>query len=594
MRVPDDVTLLWCDDNWGDIRRLPPPEDRKRSGGAGVYYHFDYVGGPRNYKWLNTNPTTKIWEQMNLAYNYDARQIWVVNVGHFKGYELPIDFFLSLAWDPQQLPKEKIAEFTRQWAEREFGSKYAAQIADIVSKYSKYNGWRKPELLEPDTFSVVDYQEADKVLADWKAITAQAEEISAKLPENARNAFFELVLYPTKACEQVNDLYITTAKNRLYADQGRAMANDLAAEARELFKADADLSYYYNHTLANGRWNHVMDQTHIGYTIWQSPDSNIMPKVVEIQIPANAALGVGVEGSTAFWPVTQPDAFQPPLPEFDVFNQPRHYIDVFNRGQTAFKYEAKASAPWIVLSTKGNTIKYEQRLWVSVDWNKAPKGTSDGSVTITGADAKPVIVQLKAFNPPEPTRDSLKGFVEADGYVSIEAAHYTKKTDAGSARWEEIPNLGRTLSAMTIFPDTAPSVTPPENSPCLEYQMYLFQPGQVEVEAIIDPTLNFVAGRGLRYAVSFDDQAPQIVTAVPANYTAKDGNEDWQKTARDSVRKVKTSFTLTGAGYHTLKFWMVDPGVVLQKLVVDLGGVKPSYFGPPESYFHAGNISSGN
>jgi hypothetical protein len=127
-------------------------------------------------------------------------------------------------------------------------------------------------------------------------------------------------------------------------------------------------------------------------------------------------------------------------------------------------------------------------------------------------------------------------------------------------------------------------VTPPENSPCLEYQMYLFHPGEVEVEAIVDPTLNFVQGRGLRFALSFDDQPPQIVTAVPENYTARDGNRDWEATVKDSVRKVKTTFTLANPGYHTLKFWMVDPGVVLQKIVVNTGGVKPSYLGPPESY----------
>jgi hypothetical protein len=583
MRVPDDVTLLWCDDNWGDIRRLPSPEGRKRSGGAGVYYHFDYVGGPRNYKWLNTNPTTKIWEQMNLAYHYDADQIWIVNVGHLKGYELPIEFFLSFAWNPEQWPKEKISEFTRLWAERQFGPEYAAPIADILSQYTKYNGRRKPELLDPNTFSLVDYQEADKVLADWKSITAEAEEIYQKLPENEREAFFELVLYPTKACEQVNELYVTAAKNRLYASQGRASANDFAARARSLFQADADLSAYYNHALANGRWDHMMDQTHIGYTDWQQPPTNVVPAVVEIEIRTNAEMGIALEGSTNAWPNT---ADQPVLPQFDKFNQPALYIDIFNQGQTPFEFSAMPGARWIKLSANEGTIEKEQRLWVSVDWAKAPEGFHHSFVKINGT-GKPVIVKVNVFNPRKPAIDSLKGFVEADGYVSIEAAHYTKKTDAGPVRWEEIPNLGRTLSAMCIVPVTAARVTPPKDSPCLEYQMYLFHPGKVEVEAMIDPTLNFVQGRGLRYAVSFDDQPPQIMTAVPADYTAMDGNRDWETTVKDSVRTVKTTFKLSKTGYHTLKLWMVDPGVVLQKLVVNLGGVQPSYLGPPESYHHA-------
>lgn len=155
MRVPDDVTLLWCDDNWGDVRRLPTEQERRRSGGAGIYYHFDYVGGPRSYRWINTNPIAKIWEQMNLAYNYGADRLWIVNVGDLKPMEFPMEFFLTVAWDPQRWPKEKISQFHRVWAEREFGPQYAADIAEIVSRYTKYNGRRKPELLEPTTFGLV-------------------------------------------------------------------------------------------------------------------------------------------------------------------------------------------------------------------------------------------------------------------------------------------------------------------------------------------------------------------------------------------------------------------------------------------------------
>jgi len=279
MRVPDDVTLLWCDDNWGNIRRLPTPEERKRSGGAGIYYHFDYVGDPRSYKWLNTIPIVKVWEQMNLAYRYGDNRIWIVNVGDLKPMELPIDFFLHMAWNPDAWPKERVSEFTRLWAERQFGPQFAPEIAEILSKYTKYNGRRKPELLEPGTFSQVNYREAETVFADFQSVAAKAEEIYAKLPENQRDAFFELVLYPTKASAIVTELYITAGKNQLYAEQGRASTNDLAAAARLLFQADADLSAYYNHSLAHGKWDHMMDQTHIGYTYWNQPPVNAMPLV---------------------------------------------------------------------------------------------------------------------------------------------------------------------------------------------------------------------------------------------------------------------------------------------------------------------------
>jgi hypothetical protein len=576
MRVPDDVTLLWCDDNWGNVRRLPTEEERWRRGGAGIYYHFDYVGDPRSYKWLNTIPITKVWEQMNLSYEYGADRIWIVNVGDLKPMEFPIEFFLTMAWDPHRWPKERIPEFTPLWAEREFGSAYAPAIAGIIARYTKLNGRRKPELIEPTTFSLVNYQEADQFLAEWQSIASDAERIYGKLPENMRDAFYELVLYPTRASALVTELYITAGRNNLYAVQGRASTNDLSAKVRSLFQEDAELSQAYNHTLAHGKWNHMMDQTHIGYTLWNQPPVNVMPAVQEIQIPDKADMGIAVEGSAMPWL----NVFhEPAFPWFDVFNQQRRFVDVFNRGRTPFEFSAITSAPWIQVTPSRGTVEKDQRVWVSVDWGKVPLGSADGSVSITGPDSHTTTIGVHAFNPPDPTRDTLHGFVEADGYVSIEAEHYTKKSDAADVRWEKIDDYGRTLSSMTIFPVTSKSVAPPANSPSLEYEIYLFHPGQVEVEAILAPTLNFVPGRGLRYAVSFDDQPPQVVDAL-----AQNSLRDWGQTVEDSVRKVKSTHTVENIGYHTLKFWMVDPGVVLQKLVVNLGGVKPSYLGPPESY----------
>jgi hypothetical protein len=580
-RVPDDVTLLWCDDNWGNIRRLPTEEERKRTGGAGIYYHFDFHGGPRSYEWLNTSQIAKIQEQMNLAYNYGATRIWIVNVGDLKPMEFPIEFFMNFAWDPQRWPKEKIAEYTKLWAQREFGPKYAADIADIMSKYTKYNARRKPELLEPTTYSLINYREADTVSADFNVIAAKAEQIYNSLPDNAKDAFYQLVLYPTKACAQVTELYITAGKNRLYAEQKRTSTNDLAAKARAIFAADAEMSKYYNKTMAHGKWNHIMDTTHIGYTDWKPPPKNNMPEVKEINLPAEANMGIAVEGSNSAWPGA---SGEPALPQFSVFGQQHQYIDVFNQGQASFEFSATPIADWIVISSMKGTIDKEQRLWVNIDWSKAPKGKVEGSVRITGPDGKEVNVKINSFNSAEPNRASLEGFVEADGYVSIEAEHYTKKVDAGEVRWEKVDEYGQTLSAMSIFPVTAQSVTPPTNSPCLEYKMYLFNTGKIEVEAIVGSTLNFVPDRDLRYAVSFDDQPPQVVRIVAKNYIVAYSNNDWQEAVRNNVRKVKSTHTLTDAGYHTLKVWMVDPGIVLQKIVVNTGGVKPSYLGPPESY----------
>jgi hypothetical protein len=576
MRVPDDVTLLWCDDNWGNIRRLPTPDERKRKGGAGIYYHFDYVGDPRSYKWINTNPIPKVWEQLNLALNYGADRIWIVNVGDLKPMEFPTEFFLSLAWNPARWSKEHLQEFTQLWAQREFGPLYAKDIADVMEKYTKFNSRRKPELLSPDTFSVVNYREAETVAAEFQAIVSKAESISQKLPANEKDAFYELVLYPAKSSAVVTQMYIAAGKNHLCAAQGRATTNDLADQVQILFNSDAQLSSYYNHQLAGGKWNHMMDQTHIGYTSWNEPPVNTMPAVSRIDLPADASMGIAVEGSAEAWPGS-PD--NPVLPQFDVFNKQRFFIDVFNRGRAPFTFTATPTAPWIVLNNTGSQIEKEGRVWVSVDWRNVPAGTVAGSIEFQTGTHQNVSVRVEAFRPSMPTEQNLDGFVEAGGVVSMESSSYMKKIDTSSCQWKEIADLGRTRSAMTVFPVTAASVSPPLDSPRLEYRMFLFHSGALEVQSILDPSLNFVPGRGLRYAISFDDDPPQTVDAL-----ADQSSDAWAIAVQDSVRKSKTNLNVKAPGYHTLKFWMVDPGVVLQKIIVNTGGLKDSYLGPTESH----------
>jgi hypothetical protein len=585
LRVPDDVTLLWAEDNWGDVRRLPTAEERKRAGGAGVYYHFDYHGGPRSYQWVNTSPIAKIWDQMSLAKQYGADRIWIVNVGHFKGYELPTEYFLDLAWNSERWTNENIHEYTRLWAGREFGSQYAADIAEILAKYTKYNGRRKPELVDAGTYSLVNFQEAETVVADFNAIAEKAQVIYDKLPKDKKDAFYELVLYPTKASANLNEMYVAAAKNALYAGQGRASANDIADKARALYQVDADLMTYFNKTLGEGRWDHFMDQSHIGYTSWQDPPANTMNaiKLTSVTVPPSAGLGVAIEGSTAAWPGATGEAL---LPRFDALNQQKHYIEVFNKGQASYEFSATASASWIVLSVAKGSIAKEDRLWVNIDWSKASKGISNGTVTISGAGSE-VVVKLEALNPADVSRESLQGFAEDAGTISIEPEHFTRKTDFGTNRWIKVEDYGRTLSGMRANSVVdAPTVTPGKDSPSLEYRMYVFSPGAVTTNLILAPTLNFQPGRGLRLAVSFDDQTPQVITAVPENFSAQNGNADWEKTVRDNARTVSVSGNLATPGYHTLKVWMVDPAVLVEKIVVSTGGSRApaSYLGPPESF----------
>lgn len=573
MRVPDDITLLWCDDNWGNIRRLPTSEERKRVGGAGVYYHFDYVGGPRSYRWINTISIAKIWEQMNLAYHYDAKKIWIVNVGDLKPMEYPIEYFLRLAWNPEQWPKERIPEYSKLWAEREFGKEHAEEIAAIMTGYTRHNLRRKPELQDEKIYSQLNYNEADRVTTAITDLRSRAEKLYAKMPAESKDAFFQLVLHPTKASAIVTELYDNVAKNHLYAEQGRANANDYGNKARALFNADADLQKQFDTELSNGKWAHFMDQPHIGYTHWNNPPANAMPLIYDRQ-PHNAAdMGVAVEGNPTAWPV--PGAYE--LAKFDPYGQQVRTIDVFNKGTESFKFSVKTSDPWIKIGYTSIQVDTVQKVQVSIDWSKAPKGVATGKVSISGTGWGGASVKVTAINN-GPVPKSFKGSIEADGYVAIEAEHFSKAQAAQGYAWEKIPEHGRTLSSMSVFPVADNSFADVKNAPYLEYKVFLFNAGKLSIDGFFAPSWPFTPGRGIRYAIALDDEEPQIVNIVKDMTDAA-----WEESVRTDVRRISTQHSVAAPGEHRVRIYAIDPGVTLQRIVLNTGGLLPSYLGPLES-----------
>jgi hypothetical protein len=573
MRVPDDVTLLWCDDNWGNIRRLPTTAETKRSGGAGIYYHFDYVGGPRNYKWLNTIPLTKIQEQMNLAWQYDANRIWIVNVGDLKPMEFPIEFFLSMAWDPARWPADKLADYSDQWAAYNFGPAHAAEIAALINGYTKLNSRRKPEMLVPDTFSLVNYHEAERVLAEWQSLTTRAETLNAALAPEYRDAFFQLVLYPVKACANLQQLYVAAGLNRLYARQGRAATNAEAGNVRAAFAEDGKLVTEY-HSLGGGKWDHLMDQIKMGYTIWQQPDIETMPAVAEVRPRREPSMAVAIEGAETAWPST--GARPAVLPELESTTAEKRWIDVFNRGARPFTFRATANQSWIKFDTASGTVDQTTRIEVGVDWAAAPEGETKAAIAIEANTGERTTIQLPLRKIVLPANAA--GFVESNRTIAIEAPHFSRAINDEKTSWRVLPDFGRTLGGVTSFPVKAPPLVPGGNSPHLEYDVYLLSSGEISIELQCAPSLDFQPDHDLQLAVSFDNEPPHV---------EKLGTwatlQTWERAVGDGVRRVTTSLSVAQPGHHVLKFWLVTPGVVLERIVLNAGGVRPSYLGPPES-----------
>ncbi|MDQ6531311.1 glycosyl hydrolase 115 family protein [Flavobacterium sp. LHD-85] len=485
MTVPDDVTLLLCDDNWGNIRKLPELDAKPRNGGYGIYYHYDYVGGPRNYKWINTNQIERTWEQMDLAYQYGVDKIWIVNVGDIKPMEFPIAFFLDMAWNPEKFNAGNLNEYYLNWAKENFGNQFTEDIAEILKLYTKYNSRRKPELLDAKTYSVTNYNEADKVVADYQKLVEKANLINEKLKPEYKDAFYQLILFPVLASANLNEMYVAQAKNHLYAEQGNPVANVYAEKVKELFEKDAELTNFYHKQLANGKWNHMMSQTHIGYDNWQQPEKNVIPKTIEVSSKTKAGISA--------------------------------------------KDFSKAETP-------SNKIR---------------------------------------------DLDHVQGFIESDGYISIESKNYSKAINSNAVKWTIIPNLGKTDSGITIKPSNIQPIEISEQSPRLEYNVYFFNKGKIKVNAYFSPTINFKKSNGLKYGIGLDDEKPQIM-----NLNADSSEKAWAESVANNIKIITSTHEIEKGGNHVLKIYAIDPTLVLQKIVIETeeGKVLESYLGPPESF----------
>jgi hypothetical protein len=618
LRVPDDVTVVFTDDNWGNTRKLPDLQMAPRSGGYGLYTHFDYVGGGRNYKWVDTTSLPNLWDQLHQAVSYGVDRLWMANVGDLKNDEQPTQFYLDYAWNPSRWQLDNLPAWETRYAAENFGSAAAPGIAGVLRDYSHLQAQRKPELLnrqitldpakDPRTdssavvyddqaspFSLTAYQELDRVTAQWQRLAARAEAIGRTLPASAQDAYYELVRYEVAATANVYALRDAEFTNILYARQGRAATNRLAGVAEARFADDQAMTRFYNTQLAGGKWNGFQLQPHIDYgdvarygpnAPWQQPELNnvaltdvIFPAVQRIDLPAKAELGVAIDGSAQSWPAAATPAVLPTFSRFQT--RPAQYIDVFNRGSVPFRYDIRPAVPWLRVSAASGTVDEQVRATISVDWNRAPRGTTTVPITVRGPDGTTVVVQAVVDNPAMPRLD---GFIEAGGYVAMDADHFDHAAGNGGVAWVRIPDIGRTGSGMEAFPVTAASQTPGGNSPHLDYRFTMSTTGTVHVLAYLSPRNNVLHGDGLRYAVSIDGAPPQIV-----NITRSTGADDttmnrqWERNTSDNVNLTVTTHTIATAGPHVLRFWMVDPTVVLQRLVIDAGGVEPSYLGPPES-----------
>ncbi|HWT26390.1 MAG TPA: hypothetical protein VN131_00490, partial [Mobilitalea sp.] len=476
----------------------------------------------------------------------------------------------------------------------EFGEKFAKNIAKVLRGYTKFNGRRKPENLFPHVLSIVNNNEADRVLAEYEEITELAEEIYEKLPKERKDAYYQLVLYPTKASYLMYKLHICTAKNRLYAKQGRVSANRYAKMVNEAFVQDYIMSEYYNKTMAKGKWDGMMNQAHLGQTGWRSAEVNMMPKL-ELVSPKGG-------GGKMF--VALPDSDEVvdsgtyELDAFSNIGDETRSIVIGNQGDSPVDYTVTADQSFIKIrirrfnntdafvteTAKGST--YEDNIVdVCIDWSKIPAGKKsvDGNLTINGT-GKTVVIKVKA-DVYDVSRLPKNTFVDTNGVISIEAEHYSENVSLGGGEWKVIDDYGRSLSSMKVFPTELAVKKPGVDSPYLEYHFTANETGKMTLYTYCAPTNNLSADLGMKYSVAIDDEKPQIVETF-ANTLPVGSGEVWDSGVMMNCRILATQHELNKKEIHTLRIYMVDAGFTLQKLVIDCNeSIKESFLGPQESYF---------
>ena len=458
LRVPDDVTVLLCDDNWGNVRRLPTAEEQKRKGGWGLYYHVDYVGAPRNSKWINVTPIQNMWEQLQLAYNGGIQKLWILNVGDLKPMEYPIQLFMDMAWNPNKYKVDNLLDHTYDFCAESFGEDQACEASQILNLVSKYNGRITSEMLDARVYTTDEFAQ---VVSEYQALEARALRQFITLKPEARDAYRQIILFPVQAMGNIYEMYYAQAMNLKLAELGDPDANCWAERCRQAFKRDSLLNLQYNKEIAGGKWDGMMIQKHISYRTWN-------------------------------------DNYR--------------------------------------------------------------------------ADVCPMLKEV-------PTPEQGPTFSAKDGYISIEAEHTFSRENASQAQWTVIPFMGRTRSGIALMPYTQKT-----DNATLTYRFKANGAKTAKVHVITKSTLDFLDKGGLIYDVAIDGGQPTNVN-FNSNLNEKPENiySIYYPTVALRVVEKEVELPIAEGDIHTLTIHPQDPGIVFEKIVIDLGGYQKQFLFGQES-----------
>lgn len=608
----EDVILMLCDDNYGNLRTLPTEQMRKHKGGYGMYYHFDYHGWPVSYEWINSSYLPKVWEQMTQAYDFGVRDLWIVNVGDIATQEFPLSFFLDLAYDFDQWGTENkncTDQYTKLWVRKQFGAlpeTMQEEMADVLFQYTRLIHKRRPEALDASVYHPVNYREGEKVKKEAQAVFDAVRTLYERMERNfpeLLSAFEALIYYPAAGTMNLLIMQLNAGMNHYLAEIGALSANDYGKDVEQGMKADQAIVRHYHH-MDDMRWYGMGLSTHIGFTNWNEDECK-NPQMVRVFPLEKPSVVVTIEGTTQHKEGSPWLDNRMTMKDFCDLDCKEAGIVVYSRSTKESRVTVADKPDWIRIDPMECILdgaeNKSRRLCVTVDRGvlqgkkdaeEDPGMQKEGVIRLlTPAGECQIVVSVAVgkYSCPKHT------FVDTMGYLAMAAEHYVKKQDGLSAadakearvqmEFSCLTGYGKTLSAMKAFPTTA-YADPLDQAPYLEYQFVLSEGGSYEAQIFMQPSNPVKKDNRLCYAVQVNDGEIVTENAIEPEFRVGDQGMVWAKGVLDQIRIKSTTITCR-KGKNTLRIYPVTPGFVLERIVISPEGMAlpESYFGPPETCY---------
>ncbi len=585
----DGVTCMLCEDNFGHMRTLPTEDIRNRRGGFGMYYHLDYHGAPISHEWVDSTPLSKIWEQMCMAYEYGIRDVWIVNVGDIKLHEVPLTYFLALAYDYDKWGygnAESYREYTAEWVDKCFPA--ASQetkntIGHVYTEYTRLNGLRRPEALHEGIYHPCHYNETDRMLEQAENVELLSETVLDELDEREKDAYYSMVHFPAMSSMNLLAMQLYAGKNAHFARQGKPAANVYKDKAAARIKEDRVLAEKFA-AFKNGKWNGMQLAPHIGFTKWNEDGSRypVLCRVEPVQKP-RMAVSRADEERTACKNYGEPEEII--LDDFLYESCEETAIEIANDGIGEIHYRITPQdgrmPDWLRLSSTEGTVKMQECVILSC--NRELLSEKAQTVRLLVEDGETCVALVVSAKKTKTDDLPPMTFLSGKDAVVIGAEHFVKNKGTGKGTYRVIEDYGKYSAGVKVFPSTA-VFGETEEKPELTYRFLSETSGKYVVELLVAPTNSVVNLKPLRLMVTGGRES-RIVEILPADFRAGDYNDArWAKGVLDQIRIVKTELFFD-EGVQELTVGALEAGVVLERIRIYPEGssLKDSYLGPQES-----------